>query len=496
MDRIHRNKTGTNDMSNNRLNKRDQMTSEINMLDEMRLSNRMMERGNMFNFDTRIEDETKKKKNRIGEITGDKFEMSDIDKGMPFRAQYHKSKVIDSDDEREYNKYLDFGIYDSEKLVETDIKYHDPNDNLHNNDFSELYDNNKLLQTEPDKIYSNTVNNYSIGIFNLMRNYMNEGFFISGMELLNSFVPLYVVSSNRTTDIIKKYFNLTDKDTIALGNSELNTHMSKIPKSILKYENIMLISNQKRINRECYDFIKDIIRIIPVDSENYTEESNKINKYIMTQFSDVLPVSDKLFKNLHNGLIVLNVATIKTVWMDQFQKVVEAKVNGRVHKMLYSESKTCMYVEDNINQVIEIPFYDNMLSYGIIMPKNKSHPMINQKQFEMYISNLKSYTLDEVMIPIFKQQMKLKLTNILKSTGFQECFEDFMVPELVKSVNLQDVVQNITLDVNNYVIKSDNKKNGLAKGTRSNSKFIVNSSFIYYVRVTGINTILLVGIYK
>ena len=144
--------------------------------------------------------------------------------------------------------------------------------------------------------------------------------------------------------------------------------------------------------------------------------------------------------------------------------------------------------------MLELCSCDENLRMGIIVAKNETMPKITNERIHNYSEHLKATLLDEVKIPIFKTQTKIRYTNLLYKTELKTVFSGLDIPELTTdNCKLSDVVQNIEIDIGNYYVRTKNETN---KGYRTIRKFIADSLFIYYFRLVSSNCIFTVGVYQ
>ena len=205
--------------------------------------------------------------------------------------------------------------------------------------------------------------------------------------------------------------------------------------------------------------------------------------------------SDHLY-NL--DITCLTVGLLRTVWKVPFDRVVKGKFYGKVitiKSMMYSNKKVYNYYEDQTNQVIEFDLYDGILSMGIVLPKQNKGilPQLSQNDYETISESIKPTQLQDVAIPEFKVQSKIRISNILKKTGLTQIFSKAELPELLSHPSkLTDFVQNFTLIVEN---KSPNQTQNIniAKNSVIDNKFIADKPFMYYFKLLQTKTLILVG---
>jgi serine protease inhibitor len=202
-------------------------------------------------------------------------------------------------------------------------------------------------------------------------------------------------------------------------------------------------------------------------------------------------------ENLINlQLMFLSVGIIRPIWLTAFDRVVSSSFYGETElkvNYLYSIGKTFGYYEDQQHQLVEIACKGNNLVMGILLHKNEIVADTDDVKLHYFISHLKNSVLDEIRIPMFKQDFKLRFNGCLKSMGLQSVFLKVTSPDLFPDgIVLQDIVQNVRVIIDNNSISTKTTN----KSYRSAKNFIADKPFIYYFRLTQTNTLLMLGIYK
>jgi serine protease inhibitor len=489
--------TGTRDF---KLNQRMYETSQHSNTNE-NIDRMLLDRDNMFSQDSRFNTQPKRnyvKKQKMGEITGEEFESQKMDQGMPLRSQYN-SKKNDVDLEKAYNKYLDFNIFDDEQPESNlEVSYFDPNGGSVFS-FSDIGKTNLPKKSEPIFLISNCVTDYSFFIYENLRNLMQDNSLIVSHSIVDILCSLYISGKANTESEIKNYLTLLDKDSVYSGCLELKKYITK--SQCYDFKNILLINKKIPVNSDFIDYISPLTTCFTINTTDPVREANKLNTYLNSQYNNIF---GQIFRPDHmNNLDItcLTVGLLRTVWKTPFDKIIKAKFIGKdisVKDMVYCSGKTHNYFEDDDFQVLEMKLYDDVLSMGFILPKKLSHklPQINLKDFEVYIEHMKPSVLDEIVIPIFKTQCKLRVSNILKKTGLSGIFNKADFTELLgNQTKITDFVQNITLIFDDKYIPKTEKPSYKNHGIMSNRKFIANRPFIYYFRLLSTKTIILIGQY-
>lgn len=433
--------------------------------------------------DYKLRNNLNDKNNQYGEITGQKFMISQIDHGMPLRSMYNTKKV-DYDKLKSYNRN-DFDLFDDASGKMTNITYDDSDQGKLINDTSGI---------------SININKFSINLFSLLKRYLNDHFCISPYGLYNIFGVIYFSSKGISENDLSKYFLMIHKNEILGELTSLKQLLDKIIQTkqlILK--DIILINNDLTINKTYIEYTDSIIEIYPFCLNNYENETININKYINKLSNSpkllIQPISNKIIAK--GKIISLNCGFIKPIWKEPFDKIFDSKFIGnttRIIKTLGQIDHHYEYYEDNFNQLIEFRCIGDILSMGIILPKEYIEPNITYEQISLMMKNIKMTYLDEVRIPVFTEQIKMKLTNVLYHDGLKSIFHKLYIPEFInKETKISDIVQNLTIIItNNDNIKHHNKQ---INSYISNIKFIADHPFIYYFKLIPTNTIIIMGYY-
>lgn len=498
-----KNKSKLNDkLSNNeRLNERG--LTDMNLMKSTDLYNHqksvqtlLMDRNDFFNQDSRLEDEQRdnyKKlpnQNRMfGEITGDELDDSNnFEKGMPIRGQFTMKKpVYDS------NSHLDFNLYEK-KADNKSVSYFDPSTNA---DFTDIkVSMNKVSnQIKPVGVCSNGIEKIGWSLYNILLGIINKSnFILNNIGLYTIFSSIYIGSSETTELELKNYFGYPKKDIVFKGMGEILYELDKLEKMI-NFKNIILVGNDVPINIKYADLVRDYTHIIRVDIDKPDNEAKRINKLIEKIMGAELrkPIISDNLVNLQ--LMFMNLAIIHPVWLiapnNVINDVFQGKILDRQTKYMYFVSKTFKYFEDKSIKLLEMECAGNY-SVGFILGKNSNLPDLDNDKIKFYISGAKPTVIDEVKIPMFKQDFKMRYTNLLKETDFVAPFVKMTVPEFIpESGVLHDVVQNISIIIDDITVnKTVNNKD-----YQTSRNFICNNPFIYYIRMTDLDCIIVIGTY-
>ena len=431
--------------------------------------------------------------NNIGEITNNTYNDNHTDRGLPMRSQYIIKKPI-----YDANDHLDFDLFDNNPS-KLDVKYFD---SFVQNDtgFADISTSMTKLssQINPLVICSNVIDKLNNNLFYYLFELINENIYIiNGIGLFNLFASLYLASNGITEIELKKFFDFPKKDILYDGLMKITQNFSPIDK-IINIKNFMLIGNDVPYNPNYYESIKDFCILLRLDISNPIKESNKVNILVKKILGEDMknPILAEYINNLQ--LMFLSMAVIHPVWSSSFDRIIKSMFYGTSENKqinyLYSIGKSYGYFENNDHQLLEIICAGNNLVMGFLLHKNKLITYIDNIKLHFYISHIKESILDEIKIPVFKQDLKLRFNSSLKNMGLNSVFIKILSKDFFpEGVVLQDIIQNVKIIVDNLSVKSNEQHN---KGCITTRKFIADKPFIYYFRIPKTDTIILMGFYQ
>jgi serine protease inhibitor len=363
---------------------------------------------------------------------------------MPMRSEYNISAPI-----YEMNG-------NNNRSSQRNVTSYNPNSNFADIDADTRLSDN--LQNNTTCV--NGINNYALFFFENMINIMNNAFVFSPYLIYTIFSSLYLASDGNTEVELKNYFNFPRSDVISEGLKDIQYN--------LKHGNCIIFSDNIDYDPTFCANINMFTKIRKVNSDNAEREAKEINM-IINKMCGITKNCISANNIVNSNIVLLNYASISPVWTSHFSKVI--KQNNIEFMMSYNQ--TFGYFDQPNLQVLEISSVDGF-NFGIIYGDIE----LNEKNFKLITSSLKPTILEEVKIPKFKLQTKLRYTNILKETDLKTVFLDLNVPYLFKSeCDISDCLQNIEFNVCENSIQ--NKK---IHGFKTTKKFIVNKPFRFYLR--------------
>ena len=425
----------------------------------------------------------------VGEITGNKLESDVHNKGLPMRSQYnHKKEIYDA------NKYLDFNLFDEKPKKKSKIGYNDETNNY--SSYADLNSSMKPMtqQINPLYITNNSLEKFGSKLIFSIAETLNENYIINTYGLYTLFSSLYLISENITENECKKFFNLSDKNTLLESMQKITMCLNFVNVQI-NIKNFIIYGNNIPYIQDSFSKISKLCTVASVNIMEPEKEALKLT-FIINSLMKTKMRNPVTFKNIENlQLMFLTIGNIHPIWTFAFDRIGKGLFFGNQEmnqKYLISYGKTFSYFEDNERQLVEISCGEGELMFGIILAKKEFIFDTNEK-IHFYIENMKETTLDEIRIPIFTQDLKIRYNNILKKMGLNSVFQKITANNVFPEghVILHDIIQNIKITIDESSInKTDN-----AKGIHSIRKFIADRPFNYYFRLAKINTIILNGFY-
>jgi hypothetical protein len=424
----------------------------------------------------------------FGEITGTRHQEMGIDRGMPMRSQYTIKKTLHDE-----NKYLDFDLHLGSK-VKSNVQ---SNESAAYSSFADINASTLTLSNQIDPMYivNNSFDRLGSNINEIFSESLDSSYLINTFGLYTLFGSLYLASDKVTQNEIEKFFNFPKKDMLHKCLHKMYTSISNLT-DLINIRNFMIIDKNIPYNPEFIKTIKNFCVFTQVDINNVNSEANKFN-YVIDSImktkmrNPILPVNlDKL------QLMFMTVAVIRPIWTYTFEKAIQGVFNGyteqRKENFLLSFSRSYMYCEDNENQLVEFKCGGKgEIGFGIVLPK-KQYKNVSNENLRLYISHAKLTLLDEIRIPIFSQNLKLRYNGTLKKMGLYSVFLQVTAQDLFpQKVQLHDIIQNVKIIVDHTSFGSKDN----TRGERSMAKFIANKPFTYYIRLIQTDTIILNGMY-
>lgn len=472
----------------------------------------MMERGSFFeqdsNRNTQVNDKGQvifenNDNAKFGEITGNMFDSQEMDRGLPVRSQFTKKRQ-----QYDQNEHLDFDLFNS-KPSNLHVTNFDPTliQGSAGSGFADITSSmtNMSTQLSPVTLCSTQIDRLNNNLFYFLYDIYDKPYMTNGLGLFSLFGSLYFSSSGITEIELKKVFDFPKREELYNGLIKIQNTINSI-EHMINFKNFIIIGHDVPYDPRYHEAIKDFCTLVRVDTTKPFSEAKKLNEAIKKIFGTELKnvVTPENLEKLQ--LMLLTTCVVHPIWETPFDRV----INGSFYtygqessiKYLHGIAKSYGYFEDNTHQVLEIKCANTSsnggheLTMGFVLHKNEISNDIDDIKLHYFISHMKECLLDEVKIPMFNSDYKIRFNSTMQNLGLTSVFTKISCPKFFpENVVLQDVIQNIKIIVDD---KFQQQKSGHKepKGYVTERKFICNKPFIYYFRLVKTNTILLHGLFQ
>lgn len=462
----------------------------------------MMERDNLFEQDSNANNKVDNfgrfvidKHNfdsNFGEITGDEFEIDEVGRGLPLRSQYSKKRQNQLPDDR-----FDFDLFD-DRPSNLNVSNFDPSVSQGGAGFADVSSSMAKMssQINPISITSSQIEKLGTKLYYFLFDIYEGSYIVNNIGLFNLFSGLYFSSTAVTEIELKKFFGFPRKEDLHKGLLKINHTLESI-EQMITLRNFLILGSDVPYDPHYHDTIRDFCILIRANVERPNSEAKKINdgikKIVGHNIRNV--ITPENVENLQ--LMLITTAVVNPIWSNPFDKVSVDIFHGLKYdeklNFLHSVGKAYGYFEDNNHQLLEVKCMGGEMTMGFLMFKNEIDTNIDDVRLHFFITHMRESVMDEVKIPMFEQDFKLRYNNSLQNLGLNTVFTKMICPKFFpENVSLQDVVQNVKIIIDDRAV--NNKNTG--KGYISNKKFVCNVPFMFYFRLIKTDTILMLGMFQ
>jgi serpin B len=205
--------------------------------------------------------------------------------------------------------------------------------------------------------------------------------------------------------------------------------------------------------------------------------------------------------------VLVNAIYFKGLWKKQFDKRATTEslfwiLNDSAIKVPMMRQKSEFgYMEDELAQVLELPYQDNRLSLIVILPQEKLSTVdsrLTYHNISKWISEL-SYEMVVVNLPSVKIKSAFNLNDSLVSMGMPDAFDDskadfsgmdgtreLYISETIHQANIEVNEEGATATATTAVVMA-------LRGLPQEYQFHANHPFIFLLRENTTGIILFIG---
>jgi serpin B len=301
----------------------------------------------------------------------------------------------------------------------------------------------------------------------------------------------------------KDFFQLLKQ--ISAGGDGKNVELL-LANSIYPHNRHALLESFVIFLKENYDTI-----ISPLDYNEPETAREFINQWVKEgtkeHISDLIPPGtiDSLTQ-----LVLVNAIYFKGLWKEQFDKqfTIESPFwilhDYAVKVPTMRQKGEFGYMEDDLVQVLELPYQDNTISLVVILPKERLSAVeeyLTYSNIAKWMKRLQYDTVD-VQLPSFKIESKKELNDALISMGMTDAFNiakaDFSGMDGMKHPDglfIQYVFHQANIEVNEEGTTASAATAVVMKlrGIPQEFQFHANRPFIFLLRENTTDSILFIG---
>jgi serpin B len=346
--------------------------------------------------------------------------------------------------------------------------------------------------------------------------YKDKNIFFSPYSIFTALAMTYEGAAGQTADEIQTVFHFpVDNITRRSANARLyNTINVGDKKYTLRTANALWAQQDYVFLQDYFDVIENYYdgKITNMDFVGDAEGSRAtINKWVEDQtnskIKDLIPSGTI---NSMTRLVLTNAIYFKGDWILQFDKSKTQEADFKINTektvkaqmmSLTGEKAIFNYTENDIMQMIELPYAGNEISMLILLPKeniNVIEQLLSAEKINEWRSSLKQRKID-VYMPKFKFETKYFMADDLKAMGMLSAFDqnaaDFSGMTGKRDLYISGVIHQAYIDVNEEGTEAAAATAVLTEQTSAGpmNEFRADHPFIFIIQQKQTGNILFIG---
>jgi serpin B len=325
---------------------------------------------------------------------------------------------------------------------------------------------NVLANADVGMVQSN--NEFAINLYKqLQTQNQNKNIFFSPFSLYMAFGMVYEGASGNTAKQIQSVFKFDSNDKNRLENFSILYNILNQQDSTYKLSlaNAFWVVNKYPILKSYTDILKDYYHAAAYNLDfcgNPSDSANQINKWASDNTNNKINQvikSDDL--NCLTKLVLTNAVYFKGQWGIKFDESLTKEsdffVNpNEVRKvpMMHIADGDFKYMQNDVMQMIELPYKDGRMSMLVLLPKHN----IDELEKNLTSDNLNKWTKQlsgekvELYLPKFKLALSYGLIQELQNLGITDAFSEgtanFSKITGKPDLYISKVIQDSFIDVN------------------------------------------------
>lgn len=293
---------------------------------------------------------------------------------------------------------------------------------------------------------------------------------------------------------------LTTKNTL----TDLEKIFEMFNNDVVKMANAIIVNKDLPVKEEYLNLVGKLALISNDDFSDVSNIVTKANNFIESNTNGLIKniVKEEMIC-MDTIMILINTLYFKAPWLTQFMKYMTNQKSFNDNKMVNMMHNTeyFPYHEDDMVQVLEMPYKNRDYCMGFILPKQN-----NVEVCHPYLMNNKEYSWEyvDVSVPKFQQRKNIDLTGYLQKLGVTDIFggesklQNMTLMQAFISTMIHEAV--VIVDENGteaaaVTVAVCMKESMCTRNDPEPKIFNANHSFVYYIKHKPTNTLMFVGDY-
>jgi len=358
-----------------------------------------------------------------------------------------------------------------------------------------------------------SINSFSFKLFDQVYT-KNENCFFSPFSIYSALSMTYAGAKNNTKDEMERVLEISNSDNHHSSLKGLTASTGLNREFVFLSSNSIWLEQRMKMEREYTKEVEENYQA-KCKSVDFTSESDRekvrkeINAWVEKKTSNnILEFIKPGVLSESTSMLLVNAVYFNAIWETEFlpnhtkdDKFLSAKGDSVNCKMMNANIKA-NYHEDELAQIVEIPYEANKASLLVILPRDTTNSDFTNFNFQYVNKSMELLTAKEVKLsfPAFKMDVDYDLADVMKKMGMKSAFEygaDFSGITGKKDLIISSLLHKSVIDVSEKGTKASSTTAVIASRSTSVAKepvtFKANHPFIFLIRDNTTGVILFMG---